>query len=352
MKNTNRRGPRRRTRISRRRSSIAAVWQALERFGLSAGAQILEPSMGVGHFFGLQPEALLPGAGGPASSLTASPPASRRRSTRMRGSSRKASRRLPLPDDFFDAVIGNIPFGNYPVHDPACRNRALTRAIHDYFLARSVDKVRPGGIVALITSRYTMDKHQADVRRHLARPGRSRGRDPAAEHGVQGERRHGSDHRHPVPAEAGRGSARAGARHGRAVASVETPDGEAFINEYFIAAPGDDAGRTAPGGHDVPGAGADARSAAGGLSPALLDQAVASLPAGIYRPREEPRGRAPPRNAEAPAERPRDAVETGDVDGVKEGAFARAGRAHRRAPRRRLRGRRAWALRPRPACAE
>ena len=66
-------------------------------------------------------------------------------------------------------MIGNIPFGNYPVHDPAYRSTpVLTRAIHDYFLAKSLDKVRAGGVMALITSRYTMDKQDSTIRRYLA----------------------------------------------------------------------------------------------------------------------------------------------------------------------------------------
>src|SRR6202035_895345 len=97
---------------------IQALWQAMERFGLGTGANILEPSMGVGNFFG--------------------------------------------------AVIGNIPFGNYPVHAPAYRNSPVTRTIHDYFLAKSLDKLRPAGVMALITSRYTMDKQDSTIRRYLS----------------------------------------------------------------------------------------------------------------------------------------------------------------------------------------
>src|SRR5580692_11533740 len=73
-----------------------------------------------------------------------------------------------LPENFFDAVIGNIPFGNYPVHDPAYRHSPVTRTIHDYFLAKSLDKLRPGGVMALITSRYTMDKQDSTIRRYLS----------------------------------------------------------------------------------------------------------------------------------------------------------------------------------------
>ena len=147
---------------------IEALWQAMERFGLAPGAQILEPSMGVGHFFGLMPESLLPGC--------------RRTGVELDGITARIAKQLypdatifakgfeetTLPDNFFDAVIGNIPFGNYPVHDPAYRNSPVTRTIHDYFLAKSLDKLRPGGVMALITSRYTMDKQDSTMRRYLS----------------------------------------------------------------------------------------------------------------------------------------------------------------------------------------
>ena len=95
----------------------------------------------------------------------ASPP----NSTRIRPFTQRRFEDTPLPKDFFDAAIGNIPFGNYPVYDPAYRRSPqLTRSIHDYFLAKTLDVVRPGGLIALITSRYTMDKEDSTVRRHLA----------------------------------------------------------------------------------------------------------------------------------------------------------------------------------------
>jgi hypothetical protein len=96
---------------------ITGVWEALERLGVEAGAQILEPSMGVGHFFGLMPEALAPGArrtGVELDSLTA------RIAQRLYPDATifaKGFEETPLPDNFFDAVVGNIPFGNYPVFD-------------------------------------------------------------------------------------------------------------------------------------------------------------------------------------------------------------------------------------------
>ena len=154
--------------------------------------------MGVGHFFGLD-------AGGAAAGW----PAHRRRARRL--TARIAKQLYPdatifakgfeetaLPDNFFDAVIGNIPFGNYPVHDPAYRRSpGLTRAIHDYFLAKSLDKLRPGGVMALITSRYTMDKQDSAIRRYLDDRADLVAAIRLPEYGVQGERGHGSHNRHP-----------------------------------------------------------------------------------------------------------------------------------------------------------
>src|ERR1035441_2146263 len=120
---------------------ISAVWEALERLGVEADAQVLEPSMGVGPFFGLMPEALVPGArrtGVELDSLTA------RIAQRLYPDATifaKGFEETPLPDNFFDAVVGNIPFGNYPVFDPTYRSSpAVTRSIHDYFFAKSLDK--------------------------------------------------------------------------------------------------------------------------------------------------------------------------------------------------------------------
>ena len=148
---------------------VQAIWQAMERFGLQPGAHILEPSMGVGHFFGLMPETLYSGTrrtGVELDSVTARIAANLYPESTVH---RKAFEDTPFPKDYFDAAVGNIPFGNYPVYDPAYRGSPhLTHAIHDYFLAKCLDVVRPGGVIAVITSRYTMDKQDSAVRRHLA----------------------------------------------------------------------------------------------------------------------------------------------------------------------------------------
>ena len=147
---------------------IRFLWDSLERLGFTGG-HILEPACGIGHFFGLMPEHLLS--------------ASRRTGVEIDTISARIAQKLypcssilesafeqaPLPDHFYDAVIGNVPFGNVPVYDPAYRRQpALTKSLHDYFLVKSLDKVRPGGLIALITSFYSMDKREAAVRRHLA----------------------------------------------------------------------------------------------------------------------------------------------------------------------------------------
>ena len=145
---------------------IEAIWSGLHRLGLAHGAQVLEPAMGVGHFFGLMPESMQGGhrTGVELDSITA------RIAQKLYPDSTifaKGFEETPLPDNYFDAVVGNVPFGDYGVHDPSMK-RQLTRAIHDYFFAKSLEKVRPGGVMALITSRYTMDKENDAIRRHLA----------------------------------------------------------------------------------------------------------------------------------------------------------------------------------------
>jgi N12 class adenine-specific DNA methylase len=145
---------------------INAIWAGLQKLGLRQGAQVLEPAMGVGHFFGLMPEEMTGGhrTGVEIDSLSA-------RIARMLYPDStifaQGFEDVPLPDNYFDVVVGNVPFGDYPVHDPAMK-RNLTRAIHDYFFAKSLAKLRPGGIMALITSRYMMDKVDDTIRSFLS----------------------------------------------------------------------------------------------------------------------------------------------------------------------------------------
>ena len=142
---------------------IRAIYDAVEQMGFRTG-NILEPSCGVGNFFGMLPESM---AG-----------------SRLYGveldsiSGRIAKQLYPKADitvagfettdrrDFYDFAIGNVPFGQYQVNDKAYNKLGFN--IHNYFFAKSLDQVRPGGVVAFVTSRYTMDAKDSTVRRYLA----------------------------------------------------------------------------------------------------------------------------------------------------------------------------------------
>ena len=142
---------------------IQAIYEAVDRMGFETG-NILEPSCGVGNFFGMLPEKM--------------------RNSRLYGveldpvSGRIAKQLYPKADitvggfettdrrDFFDLAIGNVPFGQYQVNDKAYNK--LNFSIHNYFFAKALDQVRPGGVVAFVTSRYTMDAKDSTVRRYLA----------------------------------------------------------------------------------------------------------------------------------------------------------------------------------------
>src|SRR6266487_2011843 len=145
---------------------IQAIWHGLEKLGVRHGVEVLEPAMGIGHFFGCMPETLQGGhrTGVELDSLTARIAKKLYPDTTIFA---QGFEETQLPDNYFDAVVGNVPFGDYAVHDPLMKH-SLTRSLHDYFFAKSLEKTRPSGMMALITSRYTMDKVDTTIRTHLA----------------------------------------------------------------------------------------------------------------------------------------------------------------------------------------
>ena len=148
---------------------ITAMWEGLRRLGFQGG-RVLEPAAGVGHFFGLTPPDVAARSTRVAVELDE---ISARITARLYPGATVHScgfERAPLPDNFFDVAVSNVPFGNYPVHDPALPRdkRYLSGSIHNYFFAKALDKVRPGGVVAFVTSRYTMDGKDSAVREYLA----------------------------------------------------------------------------------------------------------------------------------------------------------------------------------------
>ena len=142
---------------------IRSIYDAVERMGFHSG-NILEPSMGVGNFFGMLPDSMADSRlyGVELDSITG----------------RIAKKLYPQADitvagfettdrrDFYDLAVGNVPFGQYKVNDKEYNK--LGFSIHNYFFAKAIDQVRPGGIVAFVTSRYTMDSKDSTARKHMA----------------------------------------------------------------------------------------------------------------------------------------------------------------------------------------
>lgn len=143
---------------------IKAIYSAVERMGFSTG-NILEPACGTGNFFGLLPESMADSRlyGIELDSITG------RIAKQLYPNANIAItgfEKAELPDSFFDLAIGNVPFGNYKLNEK--RYDGNNFLIHDHFFAKALDKVRPGGVVAFITSKGTMDKQNPGVRRYLA----------------------------------------------------------------------------------------------------------------------------------------------------------------------------------------
>ena len=142
---------------------IRGIYDAVERMGFRSG-NILEPSMGVGNFFGMLPDTM--------------------QGSRLYGveldsiTGRIAKKLYPQADitvagfettdrrDFYDLAVGNVPFGQYRVNDKAYNK--LGFSIHNYFFAKAIDQIRPGGVIAFVTSRYTMDSKDSTARKHMA----------------------------------------------------------------------------------------------------------------------------------------------------------------------------------------
>ena len=143
---------------------IRSIYAALGQMGFRQG-NVLEPACGIGHFLGMLPKSMAESkvygvelddvSGRIARQLYP------RSSISVRG-----YEKMDFPDNFFDAAVGNVPFGQFKVQDR--RYDRLNLSIHEYFFAKTLDKVRPGGVVAFVTSSYTMDKRTGNVRKYIA----------------------------------------------------------------------------------------------------------------------------------------------------------------------------------------
>ena len=143
---------------------IKGMYEALERLGFSEGS-ILEPSCGTGNFFGLLPDTM---AGSKLHGVEIDPLTGKiaKQLYQKASIAVQGFEETKLPDDHFDVVIGNVPFGDFKVNDS--RYNAQKFLIHDYFFAKALDKVRAGGVVAFITSKGTMDKASPEIRKYIA----------------------------------------------------------------------------------------------------------------------------------------------------------------------------------------
>ncbi|MBV9898067.1 MAG: DEAD/DEAH box helicase family protein [Chloroflexi bacterium] len=152
---------------------IAAMWQGLGALGLHtfAAPRILEPAAGIGRFLGLQPPEIATRSERAAVELDDLTARLLKKLYPRTVVHELAFQDAPLRDDYFDVAISNVPFGDFAVADRAFLKpgmRFLTRSIHNYFFVKALTKVRPGGVVAFLTSRYTLDAPSAEpVRRHL-----------------------------------------------------------------------------------------------------------------------------------------------------------------------------------------
>ena len=143
---------------------IKAIYQAVENMGFRTG-NVLEPSCGIGNFFGLVPESMKDSKlfGVELDSVTGR---IARQLYQQNSIAVQGFEDTELPDSFFDLAIGNVPFGSYSLHDKRYDKHHFL--IHDYFFARTLDKVRPGGLIAFVTSKGTMDKQNPNVRKYIA----------------------------------------------------------------------------------------------------------------------------------------------------------------------------------------
>lgn len=144
---------------------IRAMYEALENLGLQQG-NVLEPSCGVGNFMGLVPESMMEGLKMYGVELDSISGKIAKQLYQKNNISIQGFETTEYPDSFFDCVIGNVPFGAYKVLDQ--RYDRQNFMIHDYFIAKSLDLVRPGGVVAVVTSSRTLDKKDGNARRYLA----------------------------------------------------------------------------------------------------------------------------------------------------------------------------------------
>lgn len=144
---------------------IRAIWDGVSHLGFTGG-RVLEPAAGIGHFIGLMPAEMAAQSNWLAVEIDSLSGRIARQLYQRCEIRMEGFEKTYCPDDHCDLVVGNVPFGNYPVADPRYDKHAFP--IHDYFLAKCVDRVRPGGLGVLITSHFSLDKQGTKLRRYVS----------------------------------------------------------------------------------------------------------------------------------------------------------------------------------------
>jgi hypothetical protein len=148
------------------KEAIQGIYQGLVHLGFKGG-RILEPSMGIGHFIGLQSEGIVEKSKTTGVELDEISGLIGRLLYPQSDIRIEGFQNAKLADGYFDVVVGNVPFGNTGVNDSKFNKLGLSKPIHDYFFAKSLDKVREGGLMMLITSRYTLDKEDSRLQHYM-----------------------------------------------------------------------------------------------------------------------------------------------------------------------------------------
>jgi N12 class adenine-specific DNA methylase/GGDEF domain-containing protein len=275
---------------------VRAMWDGVRRLGIQNHARILEPAMGVGNFYGTQPKAMLP---------------AQRTGVEMDSVSGRIAKALyprasvfikpfqhtSLPGDHYDLVITNVPFANVPITDPAFAKYPEVRgSLHDYFIGKSLALARPGGLVAAITSHYTMDKKDSRFRRYLADRAQLVGavRLPATAFKANAGTEVVTDIlflRKLLPGEKGGDASWVNVSSFKGQ-SKYGQEAEGQVNDYFLANPRMVLGRHSMAGEMYGGRGE--YTVEGAFEPAKLEEALKLLPENAVQPWS-------PESAEAPA---------------------------------------------------
>ena len=290
-------------------ATIKAIYSGLEHLGFKGG-RLLEPGAGVGHFLGAMPESMAGKSQRTAVELDSLSARIAKQLYQRANVINNEYQKVALPQDFFDVAVGNVPFANVKVFDPNNKDlNKLNFSLHDYYFAKAISQVRPGGIVAFITSRYTMDKVNGKLRDYLSKHADLLGaiRLPNTQFKDIANTDVTTDiivlqKRDP-------GTPYAGHAWGT-LTDVQTEQGPASVNEYFAAHPEQIMGKLALTGSQYRDKEITVETDSRDM-PQALREAFARLPEKVLRPRAKPASATPRGMLEA----------LQATDDVKNGAF-------------------------------